>query len=103
MNLYATSAPREKLKFLDNNNPLMEGIVEDAKQPGLDSLIDRFNKIGFDIYGIDFTPQCFKDKNVFVTRAFSPHLYPLQFEQENDFNLKTDSLSAQKVLPHFFI
>lgn len=103
MGLYATSLPREKLKFLDNKNLLVDGIVEDEKQHGLDALVNRFSKINFEIYGIDCTPQCFQDKNVFVTRAFSPQLYPIQFEQENVFNLEKGPLSAQSELPHFFI
>ena len=102
MNFYSTSSPRKKLKFLDNDNPLTDGIMEATSTPDLDSLIDRFKKINFDIYGIDCTPRCFQDKNVFVTRAFSPQLYPIQFEEEDVFNITVGKLSAHKKIPHFF-
>ncbi len=103
MNFYSTSIPRAKLHFLDNEHPLIVGITEDAAQPTLDVLIDRFKQIGFDVYGIDCTPLCFKDKNVYVTRAFSPQLYPMQFEKEDAYKITTGELSAYKELPHFFI
>lgn len=103
MSFYSTCAPRAKLRFLDNDNPLVNGIVENVNSPCLDALIDRFKQIGFDIYGLDCTPCCFQDKNVFVTRTFSPQLYPLQFEQEDVSSLPTGTISAHKDLPHFFL
>ncbi len=103
MNLYSTSAPRDKLQFLDNANPFVEGIVESLAPRTLDALIERCSGSMIDIYGIDFTPNCFLDKNVFVTRAFSPQLYPLQFQHEDGFNLHTSSIAAHKDLPHFFL
>lgn len=103
MNFYSTSAPREKLKFLDIVNPLIDGIVEEEAQQDLKSIINRFEIINFDIYGIDCTPRCFSDKNIYVTRAFSPQLYPLQFEQEDTLKIATTPLSACEELPHFFL
>lgn len=103
MRFYSTCFPRPKLRFLDNVNPLVDGIVENVGQPGLDALIDRFRQIDFDIYGLDCTPGCFQDKSVYVTRAFSPQLYPLQFEQEDVFNLPAGPTSVHKELPHFFL
>ena len=107
MNFYSTSTPREKLKFLDNDNyisdEVIDSIVKDAIPPNLDNLTSRFSKIKFDIYGIDCTPRCFSDKNVFVTKAFSPQLYPLQFGKEGLLNITTDPLSLHKELPHFFL
>lgn len=103
MNLYATSTPRAKLRFLDTERPLVEGVVESTEQDSLDALIERLNKINFDIYGLDCTPSCFQQMNVFVTRAFSPQLFPLQFEADTRFNLPTGPLSVHQELPHFFI
>ena len=103
MNLYSTAAPREKLLFLDSDNPLVDGIVENTKAADLDSLVERFKQIDFDLYALDCTPECFRDKNVYVTRAFSPQIFPMQFEQEGVFNLPTGPTSAHKELPHFFI
>jgi len=102
-NFYATSAPREKLTFLDSNNPLVDGVFENAQLYDLDALVDRFRQAEFDVYGLDCTPLCFQDKNVFVTRAFSPQLYPLQFKQEDVFNLPTGPTSVHHELPHFFL
>lgn len=103
MQFYATSAPRSRLRFLDESVPPPEGLVEEVQEPGLDTLISRFVKAGLDIYGIDCTPAGFSGRNVYVTRAFSPHLYPLQFQHENVFNLNRGPLSAQGELPHFFL
>jgi len=103
MNFYSTSIPRSKLRFLDNDNPLINGIVKNTEQPDLDVLVNRFKQIGFDIYGLDCTPLCFRDKNVYVTRAFSPQLYPMQFEKDDAYKITTGILSAHKELPHFFI
>ena len=103
MSLYSSSAARKKLKFLDNDNPLRDGIYEDLKQPTLEDLVARLYQTNHDIYGIDCTPQCFLNKNVYVTRAFSPQLYPLQLSNEDVFNLPTGKLSAKNDLPHFFI
>ena len=103
MNYYSTSKPREKLRFLDNENPVVDGVVEEMQEPTLNGIIDRFKDAGFDIYGLDCTPECFRDNNVFVTRAFSPQLYPLQFEQEDTLNIEKSSMSVQGEIPHFFI
>jgi thiazole/oxazole-forming peptide maturase SagD family component len=103
MNFYATPLPRSKLKFLDNGNSLADGIVQDLEKPGFDALVKRFNQANIDVYGIDCTPLCFQEKKVFVTRAFSPQLYPLQFLQEDVFSLAIGETSAANDLPHFFI
>ena len=102
-NFYATHVPRRKLKFLDAKNPLVEGVVEDAVRADLDAIVERFKEIDFDIYAIDCAPACFQDKNVVVTRAFSPQLYPLQFVQEDAFALVKGSTSSCGELPHFFL
>ena len=102
-NFYATNIPRAKLKFLDKNIPLIDGIVEDVMQADLNALVERFKLININIYGIDCTPRCFQDKNAVVTRAFSPQLYPLQFEKEDVFKLPTGISSSRKELPHFFL
>ena len=99
---YATHVPREKLKFLDAKNPLVEGVVEDAVRADLDAIVERFKEIDFDIYAIDCAPACFQDKNVVVTRAFSPQLYPLQFVQEDVFALVKGSTSSCGELPPLF-
>lgn len=103
MHLYSTSAPREKLKFLDRDNPVMKGVVEEVEAHSLEVLVNRFAQVGFDLFGLDFTPACFQDKGVFVTRAFSPQLIPLQTCDEDTFRLPTGRLSARLALPHFFI
>jgi len=102
-NFYATNVPRAKLKFLDIKNPLVDGIVEDEINHDVDALVERFKQIDFDIYAIDCTPACFEDKNAIVTRAFSPQLYPLHFEQEGAFALATGPTSSCGELPHFFL
>ena len=85
MNFYSTNKPRAKLRFLDHDNPLVEGIVKNSDNCNLKAIVERFEQASLDIYGLDFTPRCFQDKNVFVTRAFSPQLFPLQFQQDNVF------------------
>jgi len=103
MNYYSTSTPGGKLKFLDNNNPLIDGVYEDMKRFDITALVERFEDVNYEIYGIDCTPLCFSNKNIYVTRAFSPQLYPIQFEQEDVFKISTGPLSACKELPHFFL
>jgi ribosomal protein S12 methylthiotransferase accessory factor YcaO len=102
MNFYSTSRPRARLTFLDHTNPLTDGVYDDLELESLEGVIERLTGHGIGIYGIDVTPRCFADKNVFVTRAFSPHLFPLQFEADRWFNLPTHALSAKDALPHFF-
>jgi ribosomal protein S12 methylthiotransferase accessory factor YcaO len=102
MNLYSTSAPRARLAFLDTANPLRDGIFEDLNAADLDSVVRRLVGHGIRIFGIDVTPRCFAKLNVYVTRAFSPDLSPLQFEEERWLNLATHAMSANDELPHFF-
>lgn len=103
LNFYATAAPREKLRFLDQNNPLSDAAFESASAHSLEVLIDRFRRIDKDIYAVDCTPACFAPFNVYVTRAFSTGLYPLQFQQENALDLPRGPLSACGEIPHFFL
>ena len=102
MNFYSTHTPRAKLHFLDQDNPPPEGIVEEIHEPDLESLIERFRQSELDVYGIDVTPRAFEDLDVYATRAFSPQLYPLQFEQENAYNILSASDSLAGELPHCF-
>ena len=103
LNFYATASPRAQLRFLDRDNPLADTDYEDAETQSLDALIDRFRRVGIDLFAIDCTPTCFNAFNVCVTRALSPGLFPLQFQQEDSFGLARSELSMQSVLPHFFL
>ena len=103
MNYYSTSIPRARLGFLDMNNPLIDDIYTETSENDFSELVERFSRHNMAVYGIDITPECFKDKNVYVTRAFSPNLYPLQFVDENVFNLAAGKMSVKDELPHFFI
>lgn len=103
MNFYATAAPRARLRFLDQHNPLSDTAYEEGSPGALDGLIERFRRMRTDIYVADCTPACFAPFNVYVTRAFSTGMYPLQFQQSNVFRLTHGPLSASAELPHFFL
>ena len=103
MNLYATSKPRRKLKFLDRDIGTDKGMFQPIDDASLTSLLKRFEDTNIDILAIDCTPACFSDAGSIVTRAFSPQLYPLQFQHERRINLPVSEHSCADDLPHFFI
>lgn len=103
MNYYATKMPRPRLVFLDTDNPLGDDIYEGIEDGDLDRVVERFERQKLDIFGIDVTPGCFKEINAVVTRAFSPDLYPLQYEGERSFDIRPRNSSVKDELPHFFI
>lgn len=103
MNFYSTHHPRSRLAFLEMENPVIDGAYKNLDKENLGTVVKQFSDNHLKIYGIDMTPACFKDKNVYVTRAFSPNLFPLQYEEENSFDLNTSELSLKDELPHFFI
>ena len=103
MNFYSTHHPRSRLAFLDMKNPVINGAYNNLDNEELETVVRQFSNNQLKIYGIDMTPACFKDKNVYVTRAFSPSLFPLQYEEENCLNLNTSESSLKDELPHFFI
>ncbi len=103
MMFYSSAAPRAKLRFLDAENPLPGAVYEDEPAPCLESLVARYKSAGLDIYAIDCTPACFRNLNVYVTRAFSTGMYPMQFKQEGYFRLESGPMSVHSELPHFFL
>jgi len=74
-----------------------------SQRHNLETLIERFKQSGIDIYGIDATPPCFMDKHVYATRAFSPHLFTLQYTPEDVFDLPVGPRSVKGELPQFFL
>lgn len=103
MNYYSTCRPRSRLYFLDMQNPLQGAVYQEAANDTLDEVVRRFEDKNLKIYGIDCSPACFMDLGVYVTRAFSPMLYPLQYQEERSLSLQYRDLSPGGEQPHFFI